>query len=230
MEIYKEELLNIKRAPENFDEMILQGKRSTDNLDRSLILAKSQVVRFAVNAKRDFEAIKSAYLEAMELHAPIDYWKKKAENHERRQKRMTLSLASAAICVIALPVAALWAVSYGWIPTTTLPAGSPDWAVILGPAKGLVAAILTSAVSIWALRIISKIYLSERHLAQDARERVTMITTYLALIKERAASDADRGIILQALFRTTSDGIVKDDGGIDPSALGLLSKLLERRP
>lgn len=177
----------------------------------------------------EFASIKRTYLESMELQAPIQYWEAKAKQHEQKVSALTKYLGLAACGVIALPIIALWAASWGLLPSPNLPSDAPDWAKVAASAKGIVAAILFSGVAVWGLRILSKIYLSERHLAQDARERVTMITTYLALIKEKGAPEGERGIILQAIFRSTADGIVKDDGNIDPSAFGLLSKLLEKR-
>jgi hypothetical protein len=45
---------------------------------------------------------------------------------------------------------------------------------------------------------------------------------------EGAASDVDRTIILNALFRNTSDGIIKEDGGLDPSLSAGLARLLAK--
>jgi hypothetical protein len=51
-----------------------------------------------------------------------------------------------------------------------------------------------------------------------------MARTYLSLLEgDRLASKEDRQLILQALFRPTSDGIVKDEG-IPPSALEFLTR------
>jgi len=80
----------------------------------------------------------------------------------------------------------------------------------------------------WAGRLLTKLYLSQHHLRQDADERATMTTTYLALTAEQAASDGDRTIILNALFRNTPDGIVKEDGGLDPSIAAALGKFLAK--
>lgn len=65
--------------------------------------------------------------------------------------------------------------------------------------------------ALWATRIMSRIYMSEHHLAVDAGERATMATTYLALTNTRSADEKDRAVVLAALFRPTADGIVKDD-------------------
>ena len=67
----------------------------------------------------------------------------------------------------------------------------------------------------WAGRLLTKLYLSQHHLRQDAQERATMTETYLALIENGAATEADRQVILNALFRNTPDGIVKVLSSVD---------------
>ncbi|MNT53094.1 hypothetical protein D3C72_1901650 [compost metagenome] len=80
----------------------------------------------------------------------------------------------------------------------------------------------------WLGRLLTKLYLSQHHLRQDAEERATMTTTYLALTEVSAPGDADRQIVLNALFRNTSDGIVKEEGGFDPNVAAVLGRLLAR--
>ncbi|MNE58137.1 hypothetical protein D3C80_1531500 [compost metagenome] len=80
----------------------------------------------------------------------------------------------------------------------------------------------------WAGRLLTKLYLSQHHLRQDAEERATMTETYLALIENSAASTEDRQVILNALFRNTPDGIVKEEGGLDPSIAAALGKFLAK--
>jgi hypothetical protein len=53
-----------------------------------------------------------------------------------------------------------------------------------------------------------------------------MTETYLALTKEAAASDADRDIILAAIFRNTPDGIVRDDGPGDVMPQAMMAKFM----
>ncbi len=65
----------------------------------------------------------------------------------------------------------------------------------------------------WGIRLIVRMFLSHLHLATDAAERVVMTQTYLSLLDgKHLPNDEDRKLILQALFRPTSDGIVKDEG------------------
>jgi hypothetical protein len=84
-------------------------------------------------------------------------------------------------------------------------------------------------VVLWIGRLLLRFLISERHLAIDAEERVTMVMTYLALTKEGSLDQGDRGIVLASLFRSGTDGIVKDDGiGPDTAITGLIAKTLDR--
>lgn len=78
---------------------------------------------------------------------------------------------------------------------------------------------------LWIGRLLTRLYLSEHHLRKDAEERRIMTTTYLALMRKGAASDVDRQVILTALFRNSSDGIVKDDGAADLGLSALVSRI-----
>jgi Family of unknown function (DUF6161) len=67
-------------------------------------------------------------------------------------------------------------------------------------------------------------FLSHLHLSTDAAERVVMVKTYLSLLEgDHLSGDEDRQLILQALFRPASDGIVKDEG-LPPSAFEFLTR------
>ena len=67
--------------------------------------------------------------------------------------------------------------------------------------------------AVWGVRLVVRMFLSHLHLASDAAERVVMTRTYLSLLEgDRLSSKEDRQLILQALFRPASDGIVKDEG------------------
>ncbi len=84
--------------------------------------------------------------------------------------------------------------------------------------------VLIGLFTIWGVRLVVRMFLSHIHLATDAAERVVMVKTYLSLIEgDRVKSVEDRQLILQALFRPASDGIVKDEG-IPPSFLELLTR------
>lgn len=189
-------------------------------------------------SKAEMAAVHRAYQEQMRLQEPVQYWKDKEVDHDRSATLWFKILCGASAAVIILPILCLvgWthlmpplseAGAFGWLR----PMGqSPGWSQILRDAKGLTLIALVSGLTVWALRFAARVYLSERHLATDARERQTIVMTYIALLKENAASEAERAIVLQTLFRSSADGIVKDDAGMDPSLVGLLGKILERKP
>lgn len=75
--------------------------------------------------------------------------------------------------------------------------------------------ILCISLGIWIIRILMKIALSNYHLSIDANERVIMIRTYLALLKEGSGfSDDDKKVILDNIFRPTNHGIIKDESSV----------------
>ncbi|WP_424686019.1 MAG: DUF6161 domain-containing protein [Halarcobacter ebronensis] len=75
--------------------------------------------------------------------------------------------------------------------------------------------ILLISLTIWIIRIVMKIALSNYHLSIDAKERVTMINTYLALMKEgNTLEENDKRIMIESIFRQTNHGIIKDESSI----------------
>ena len=85
-----------------------------------------------------------------------------------------------------------------------------------------------STFGIWATRLSSKIYISNLHLNTDAEERVTMIQTYLALLRDGSGpKDEERQLILQTLFRPSATGYIKDDG--PSSFIDIANSMLNRQ-
>lgn len=166
-----------------------------------------------------------AYRELMKLKAPVEYWQAKAESHEKKEitaRHWLYFYFPATICVLtgAFIISGNFLLTHP--STTTSKAPTAFYFVVSG---GL---LLASTLAFWIGRLLTKLYLSEHHLKNDAEERATMTTTYLALTSEGAAADTDRQIVLSALFRATPDGIVKDDGPSDASLQGLITKLLTK--
>lgn len=99
-------------------------------------------------------------------------------------------------------------------------------AVMIGLALTLFTLLL------WFTRLKMKEYLSERHLALDARERRAFAEFYIGLLRQEGVDSAQvneqRAIIYAALFRPTIDGIVKEEGGLDPALTAALSRFLAK--
>ena len=72
--------------------------------------------------------------------------------------------------------------------------------------------IISMTMIIWVIRLLVKVFLSNLHLLSDAKERETMIQTYLAFEREEdILKPEDRDLILPSIFRVSSHGIIKDD-------------------
>ena len=168
------------------------------------------------------KAVEASYKESMALQAPVDYWTRKAGRHQESEHdalvRLCWFFPIAFVAVLALFGAASFYILS--LPPDDIPAG-----VYVVFSAGLAS---SAGILFWVGRLLTKLYLSQHHLRQDAEERAVMTTTYLALTADKAATDEDRHIILSALFRPTSDGIVKEDGGLDPSLAAALGRVLAR--
>nr|CAD6412896.1 hypothetical protein REQ54_01079 [Rhizobium sp. Q54] len=54
---------------------------------------------------------------------------------------------------------------------------------------------------IWAIKLLVRFNVRSMLLMDDANQRVTMLNTYLFLVRQQAASTHDRGALLEAMFR-----------------------------
>lgn len=171
----------------------------------------------ADKSKAEIDAVRVAYEESMHLQGPVKYWSRKARAHGTNEKWATayvilFFIVGAVVLVCAFSAAA------DFIATSSRDAiklrTQPPTALYVLVTGGLAA---LSTLVFWIGRLLTKLWMSEHHLRNDAHERAVMTTTYLALTRTDKAEDIDRQIILNALFRSTPDGIVKEEG----SELGL---------
>jgi hypothetical protein len=178
------------------------------------------------NAIFNIQATEAGYKTQMQLQAPVDYWNTKATAHREaitgwfgsRSRLIYCASIGSLILIVVLLMLATSAVEIA-------ERAKGDTAIYLKFAA--IGAIITTIV-FWISRVLLRIYLSDRHLLTDAEERVAMIKTYLALSNEGKVEAVDRALILAPLFRSASDGIVKDEGP-DASVAGVLAKLLDVR-
>lgn len=173
------------------------------------------------SAVASFKAVETAFKEQLQLAAPTVYWTSKRERH-----RLLAAILGA------------WCAIFGIIAAITISSGLNsefERAVLLDPATNWVPYVLlgarglfVSVIIFWAGRIFVRMFLSQLHLAMDAHERSTMVMTYLALTQEGKITPEERPLVLQPLFRPSSDGIVKDDGSSDPVVSAIVARALPR--
>lgn len=157
--------------------------------------------------------LEQTFREKMTLRAPVEYWESRQTHHSIRTKW----LGWATFGSMGFLSTSIGGIAY-WVLRNLGADGKPDaWRVAV--------LALVGVLGVWAVRLVVRIFLSHIHLATDASERVTMVKTYLSLLEgDKLPSDEDRKLILQALFRPGSDGIVKDEGLPHP-ALEFLTKM-----
>lgn len=169
-------------------------------------------IELAAKHEANLKSIEDTFHNKLALQKPIDYWKEKRAAHIRLAKIFAWSSTiTLAILGGSLSCLVYWA--FGNLGASESP---KHWQL------GVV--IIAAFFAIWIVRILVRLLLSHQHLASDASERVTMVQTYLSLTREgEGFSPADRTVILQQLFRSASDGIVKDDAA-PPGILELASR------
>jgi hypothetical protein len=166
--------------------------------------------------KQELERIERTYDEKLALSAPGRYWSKKRIAHEKLSWGFGIT-AGLLFLIIALFVP---------LEIHSLLGDAGDAARI--PYWRIGVLVVFSTLAIWILRIVVRLFLSHIHLESDAAERITMLHTYLALLrKEGGLGQDDTRLILDALFRPSSDGIVRDDSA-PPGVYEFLSRLAQR--
>jgi hypothetical protein len=192
---------------------VFEGAVRLDEARKSAFMDASTAI------SQELATTKTTYEEAMRLQAPATYWRDKAnahgvaENSARGRLYWFFPLAFMSIA------AAFWFTGAALLDKPPPPNSTALYFVISGGLATLIGVIF------WIGRLLTKLYLSEHHLRIDAEEREIMTSTYLALTHSKAAEESDRQIILAALFRSTPDGIVRDDGPADLNLAMLLSRI-----
>jgi Family of unknown function (DUF6161) len=171
--------------------------------------------------KMDIEGVTAAYEHQMQLQGPVRYWKLRAKQHQTSASRALMILIP--YCLIAI-VCLYFLYDSAATHLPTIAEAVPLAALF----KASAFAILMTTIVFWIGRVLLRIFLSERHLYTDAQERTTMIMTFLSLVRKQAVEDKDRELILGALFRAGSDGIVKEDASPDSAIATFLAALARK--
>lgn len=180
-----------------FDKAIAE---SNGALVKSLADSKLALDSSLKAAQGRLDTIQKTYDEKMALQASVTYWKVKAKSHLKLAKWFSVGV-----------LLAFLAVGYSLYKTLALVGGKAKINELELWKVGLVA--IVAVVGVWLIRVLVRLLLSNVHLYTDSSERRTMMLTYLALMHKKQLPNAnERELILQALFRPSSTGIVKDDG------------------
>lgn len=192
-----------------FHEVLNGNVISLENLHKS---QAEEFKKLIETHETNLKAIENAYDQKLALWKPVEYWEARGRSHNAKTTKF--AIASGAMGVVIL-------IALGWLAYEIFlnvpPNEKPQvWQV----------GVFSVAVffGIWLERILVRLFVSNIHLATDAEERVTMLQTYLSIIREGSEfAPEDKKLILERLFHPAADGLVKDDAA-PPSPLEILTR------
>ncbi|WP_152612826.1 DUF6161 domain-containing protein [Leisingera sp. ANG-M6] len=212
----------------------LQDCKRAKDLERSAFNAREKKEEEALESRKEsFENLRQLYEAQLRLKHPATMWEERRREHQGNSANAWKLFIGGALTFFALCVLFVYYAG-DWVAASFVRSGCNlgSEAVCSGiSAKGplVIAVVLTVlTLALWFLRLQMKLFLSERHLALDARERSAFAETYLSLVQQEAISGEREVVVLQSLFRPTQDGIIQDDNGPDFAVAGILAKALER--
>lgn len=215
-------LLGLTKRARRVARRLLRSRYDNMNQTRDIWLTEAN------KAKSEIDKVRVAYEESMRLQGPVKYWSGKARTHGRNEKWATAWVVLFFLLGGGGLAIAFWSAADFVLLTSqtaaTARVTTPTALYVL--ITGGLAALTT--LTFWIGRLLTKLWMSEHHLRNDAHERAVMTTTYLALTRGDKAEDVDRQIILSALFRNTPDGIVKEEGVSEFGLQGLVAKFLAK--
>lgn len=179
--------------------------------------------------RRKFESTYEAYVLKLRYEAPVELWTKRATAHSKAATAArNWFICLGIVFVVAALVATICfgdAIAASYIAIDC----KSDNGSCFSPKGPLVtgALLLTASMFIWAMRLLYRTHITERLLAQDAKERQSFVETYYALVNDKKATADHEAIILGALFRPSREGTGVDEGGsVDLSSAAVLAKIL----
>ncbi|WP_145382068.1 DUF6161 domain-containing protein [Botrimarina mediterranea] len=181
-----------------------------------------------IQVKSDLEQHRKAYIIDKATSGPIAYW-------ERRYARQWYAYAFWLAVTTFLGVGA-FAGAWGYLlqPAIESAAAASQSGLIAGSPTTLVrpidpwaigSAAFLATLCVLLLRFSTRLCLSSLHMATEAKERATMTEAYLALLAGgQVTEDGHKELILNALFRASSSGLIKEDA-VPPSMFDLVARM-----
>lgn len=209
-------------AESSAEAIAANAKQLAETLEADFAKRESERQEKFEKLKAHLEEVTAAYERLMELQGPVRYWEKKARRHTHAKWiSCAILIGYVAASVVLLNITFEHAAAL-------LPTSPSDHLPLAALFKAGAFAILTTTIAFWIGRVLLRIYLSNQHLATDAEERMTMVMTFLAMVRKKVLADTDRQLILAPLFRPGSDGIVKEESAPDNAIATFLSGLTRK--
>lgn len=194
------EHVKIKQNSSNlFQEFEGGAKKLVDEFRQTTQDQASSFQSLYKNHEDALASIRASFSEEMRLRAARSYWGDLESNSQRKAKTFWVLFLISVPLSLATILGSMFAVSWA-LKYVDLVSQSSEWLVVGLP----------TVLNLWVVRSIHRQWSTYQGLANDAKERVTMLETYLALVSEGNMADVERPMVLQPLFRPNS--VVGDDG------------------
>lgn len=190
------------RLNDSFQSLMQQRDKLSDELEEMTAQQAEQKKAFdqlVAESEQSLSEIEQTYDNKLALQSFVQYWTDQRSHHQTVMRWM-----GGATLVFSLVTGGVFV----WVAMALLTETVTEM-----PAWKLGVMFALSTFGVWLTRLMAKIFISNLHLRADADERITMIQTYLALLREGSGpKDDERQLILQTLFRPSSSGFIKEDG------------------
>lgn len=153
---------------------------------------------------KEWDDLKRVYDEKLALLAPTQYWADRYSSH----RKVAIGFAMSFGVVLASTVGL-----FAWLamPHLFTAAATKD----VSPILTLIPIAVPAFAGVWVLKMLSRLLSENLQMMRDAKERETMVKTFLALMRDDTAGkalvrDDDRILILHSLFRPSSVSAIDD--------------------
>ena len=234
-----EYLMRMGTTAENLERMNTRLGAMFHRLDALGVATEQRIENAKTQYEESFKAATQAYSEGNALAEPVILWTEKQKEHEENSDTardsfyMALKATGLAVIIIAAILIFGTPVSHAIFTIVGCDLAKPETCARFSVRGLSILALLAMFFTclLWYVRMQMKLFPSERHLALDARERKAFAQAYVGFLSDKGSSAeaaGQRSAVYAALFRLTTDGIVKDEGGLDPSIAAALSNFLTR--
>ena len=209
---------NVEKWLEHFTEEF--KKRDSDSIlfhTNFLNETNEKSEKFYLQAQTDWSNLKKTYDAELAIRAPVRYWRERAVEH----RNLSWIFGGVSLGVGAIIFVSIWnEIKEMMSEPPNLP--HPE---LWHPEYWRLGLLISSGLfGVWVIKIFVRLFLNNMQMLTDAKERVTMVQTYLALIRRGKLSPESESFVLQALFKSSNPGQMKDDGA-PASTFEILSKL-----
>lgn len=256
----KKELADLKKSADSQQKTVSQTSKLLESTMGRLVDTHDQVDRFSTETTQRIAAAEAEYQQSIDgalkaidgalkaftegnrIKAPVKLWAEKQAEHRAAMRWRgrafvaSILLSMTVACGVIYGLIAYGATIDGLFTPITCDKAKPETCGGFS-TRGLLAtgSVLTIfTLLLWFARLQMKLFLAERHLALDAREREAFAQTYVGLLNEdpttgnAAQAKEQHALVYAALFRPGSDGTVKEEGGFDPAISAAISKFLSK--